>query len=673
MKLLKILIIAIFFANVAEAQMGSNTKRIADVYFLNKEYYAAAEYYKKMLQISPDSVGFVVPYGFEQKIKEASPRKDDYEYAVYQLATSLRLYKNFRDAERWYAVSNKFTNPKYAQSEFWYGECLRANLKYEDAIKAFEGFIANYKMNDDFVPKAKLEIASSKYALYEMKYPRLFKIVRLTNNINQAGSNYAPAISNSELYFTSSRPVGGEGKSQILEGSKGQVRVFKKETPYVNTIYAVDIENPTAEKVNIQKINIDLKKMETAATTITPNGDIMFLTAWSNNKDYQKRNIYICKKEGDNWGSPVSMGGEINVNGFNSMQPSVTRDGKYLIFSSDRPGGLGGYDLWFAPLRPDGTVGNAVNMGNKINTAEDEQAAYYLPATQKLLFSSNGRVGLGGFDFYEAIGDFSEWTEPVNLGYPFNSAKDDMYFAALDEKGNEAYISSDRESVCCLEVFHVTREYLSVQGTIIDCATKKPLAGATITAVGTNIPEQVVQTDNNGRYSFQVGSNRDLQIHAMKNNYFAKNITYNYAQLFKADTLLSAELCLEPMVINKPIVLENILYEFDSAELTDSSKIILDTLFQVMIDNPNIEIELSAHTDNIGTEAYNMALSDNRAKSCVDYLMAKGITPDRLTFKGYGFSKPVAPNKLKDGKDNPEGRALNRRTEFKVTKQKSIN
>lgn len=672
MKLLKILTVFLCLASVTKAQMGSGSKRIADVYFLNKEYYAAAEYYKRMLQISPDSAGFVVPFGFEQKIKEASPRKDDYEYAVYQLATSLRLYKNFRDAEKWYAVSNKFNNPKYAQSEFWYAECLRANLKYDDAIKAFENFISRYKANDDLLSKARLEIASCKYALAEMKYPRLLRVNRLMNNINQAGSNYAPTISNNaEFIFTSSRPIGSEGKNQILEGSTSNVKVYKKQTPYVNTIYAVDGENPAGQKVSIQKINIDLKKMETAAATIHPNGQMMFLTAWAANKENDKRNIYISRKEGDTWSSPVSMVGEINVNGYNSMQPSVSRDGKYLIFSSDRPGGMGGYDLWYAILRPDGSVGNAINMGSKINTSEDEQAAYYMPANKTLLFSSNGKIGLGGFDFYEAVGDFTDWSEPVNLGYPFNSAKDDIYFTALDEEGREGYISSDRESVCCLEVFHVVREYLNVRGTIIDCVTQKPLAGAIVTVTGNEISEQVSQTDHNGNYHFQVGSNRDLKINVMRDKYFAKNISYNYAQLVQVDTLLSSALCLEPMIINKPIVLENIFYEFDSADLTEQSKVTLDTLYQIMVDNPNIEIELSAHTDNIGTEPYNLNLSDRRAKSCVDYLISKGITADRMTSKGYGFSKPVAPNKLADGKDNPEGRALNRRTEFKVTKQKN--
>ncbi|RYG05882.1 MAG: hypothetical protein EOO07_29635, partial [Chitinophagaceae bacterium] len=461
---------------------------------------------------------------------------------------------------------------------------------YDEAIKAFENFIANYKINDDFVAKAKLEIASSKYALYEMRYPRLFKIARLSNNINQAGSNYAPAIGSSELYFTSSRPIGAEGKNQILEGSKGQVRVFKKETPYVNTIYSVDIENPTAEKVSIQKINMDLRKMETAAATVHPNGEMMFLTAWATDKEYQKRNIYISRKEGSGWGAPVVIGAEINISGFNSMQPSVTRDGKYLMFSSDSPGGLGGYDLWFATLRSDGTIGNAVNMGDKINTKEDEQAAYYLPATQKLLFSSNGRVGLGGFDFYEAFGDFVKWSKPENMGYPFNSSKDDIYFTAINSSGTDGYISSDRESLCCLELFYIKTERISVKGTLSDCRTAKPLANANVrlTYAGGQLN---AKTNDMGKYSFTIASRKPVALRFELPGYFIKTANYSVEEIALADTLIDKELCLTPFKVNVPIVLKNIYFEFNSAELNAPSKGTLDELVKVLADNENLRIE----------------------------------------------------------------------------------
>lgn len=672
MKTVKIFLILFCSFSLAKAQMVSNNRRVADVYFINKEYYAAAEYYKRAMQISADSVGFAVPYAFESKVKEQKGdiKPDEYEYLVFQLASSLRLYKNFQDAEKWYQIASAFKDPKYALSTYWYADCLRANLKYEEAINTFNTFIAKYSGNDGYKEKANLEIASCKYALNEIKYPRLYKLARLHNDINQAGSNYAPFLNNQIFYFTSSRPVNLlASKNEVLGGAKSPVRVVKKESPYINTIYAIQDNSPRSTSVSVKKVPIDVKKMESAAIAIHPNGNMMFITAWVN-KAEKIKSIYISKRTGTNWSDPVVLGSEINVDGFNSIQPFITKDSKYLIFSSDRPGGSGKYDLWYATLAADGTVGKAINMGSKINTAEDEQAPYYNAKTKKLLYSSNGRVGLGGYDFYESTGDFDNWTNPSNMGYPFNSAKDDMYFTSLDEQDKEGYISSDRESICCLEVFQVSRKQLTVTGALIDCATNKPLEGATVTLTGNDIEKQAVLTDANGQYKFQLNSNRGLQLNATMDNYFAKNLSYSYDQLVVADTLLSANLCLEPIIIDKPIVLENIFYEFDKAELTEASKVTLDNLYNIMVDNPNIEIELSAHTDIIGSEAYNLDLSARRARSCVDYLVSKGVTESRMTWRGYGYSQPIAPNTTIDGKDNPEGRALNRRTEFKVTKSK---
>lgn len=666
MRTIIIIFLSLINLSAVNAQLTQDSKRVADVYFLNKEYYAAAEYYKKALQISADSTGFVVPHGFDKKIQEESPKKNDYEYAVYQLATSLRLYRNFQDAEKWYAIATSFTNPKYAQSEFWYATCLRANFRFDEAILAFSNFLKKYTLNDGYKELAKFEIESCKFALAEIKYPRLFKLDRLSANVNNKGSNYAPILTGDNFYFTSSRPIGSNGKNEILTSTASNNKVVKKETPYINAIYVADnAENATS----VNKVNVNLKQMELAATSFHPNGNTMYFTAWIN-KDERTKSIYLSKKISENkWTDPVILGGEINVNGFNSIQPSVTKDGKYLIFSSDRPGGSGKYDLWYAIIRADGTTGNAINMGEKINTKGDEQAAYYNPKTKRLLFSTNGKVGMGGFDFFETIGDFSDWQEPTNLGYPFNSAKDDMYFTSLDDLDIEGYISSDRESLCCLEIFKVKRETLFVNGKLIDCKTQQPLEGATVTLTGNDMQTQTTQTDLNGTYSFGINSNRGFKLNAVKDLYFAKNLAYSYEKLASVDTLKSDELCLVPFKVDKPIVLENILYEFNSAELTSSSEATLNYLYDLMVDNKNIEIELGAHTDNIGAADYNMDLSHRRAKSCVDYLIKKGISPGRLASKGYGLTMPVAANQFKSGMDNPEGRALNRRTEFKVTKK----
>ena len=178
-----------------------------------------------------------------------------------------------------------------------------------------------------------------------------------------------------------------------------------------------------------------------------------------------------------------------------------------------------------------------------------------------------------------------------------------------------------------------------------------------------------VITEANGKYRFKVNSNRQIRIKAEKNLYFRKVLSYNYDELAKLDTLLNPRICLDGFIINKPVILENILYDFNSYKLNPASEVILDKLYQKLVDNETLEIELSAHTDNVGKDAYNLKLSERRAQSCVDYLVRKGIAASRITTKGYGFSKPIAPNQLPSGKDNPQGRQLNRRTEFKVTKQ----
>jgi OOP family OmpA-OmpF porin len=661
----KILLILCLFAASAKAQFVTNSKRVADVYFQNKEYYAAAEYYKKALLLSPDSLGLAVPYRFESRLKEESPKKDDYEYCVFQLAESLRMYKNFADAEKWYVIAKDFSNPKYVLSLFWYAETLRSNQKFEEAIGSFNGFLEKYKVKDSYAARARTEIASCQFALQELRFPRMFKLGRLQNNINDKGSNYTPTIKGGNFYFTSSRPVSGSGKKEVL--SDKNAKVTRKETPFLNAVYMTS-GNPLTENISISKTAVDGAAKESAAPAFHPNGKVAYVTSWTaqgNKKIYQLNATPGAAKD---WSEPIELGSQINVNGFNAMQPFVTRDGKYLVFSSDRPGGLGKYDLWYSPIRVDGSVGTAVNMGEVINTPEDEQAPYYNATTKKLLYSSNGRVGMGGFDFFESDGDFGTWSEARNLGYPFNSSKDDMYFTPLDNADSEGYISSDRESVCCLEIFHVKREYLVITGTLLDCNTLKPLKDAVVT-LSDSVQQFKFTTDEMGKYSFKVNSNRGFKLNAEKDKYFNKAISFSYGQLAQKDTLFSPELCLIPYEIDKPIVLKDVLYEFNKAELTPDSKEKLDHLYTIMVDNPTIEIELSSHTDSKGSEAYNLDLSERRARSCVDYLIEKGIGANRMTSKGYGKTRPIAPNEFPDGKDNPDGRALNRRTEFKVTKK----
>ena len=670
MKRYILICLCLLTGNGLQAQFVAKSKRAADVYFQHKDYYAAAEYYKKSLQLSSDSGGFVAPYGFDKKIKEESPKRADYEYAVYQLAHSLRLYKNFKDAEGWYAIAQEFAEPQYAQAGYWYGETLMTNQRFAEAIIAFRNFLAKDKTNDEYAAKSRMNIASCNFALYEMSYPRLYQLTRLTNAVNGKGSNYTPYLIGGKFYFTSSRPVNVAGKDEVLVNKKDE-KIIKKESPYLNSVYEVT-GDLLSSQVNLKRVEFDPKDKESAAPAIHPNGKMMYVTRWSKGT----RNIYEVTATGDDndkdkekvWSTTQGLVANINVNGYNSMQPFISKDGKYLMFSSDRPGGQGKYDIWYCQIRKDGTLGLAVNMGPKINSKEDEEAPYYNSTTKRLMYSSAGKVGLGGLDFYESMGDFSTWTDPTNMGYPFNSSKDDVYFTPTDDLDNTGYISSDRQSVCCLEIFHIKRDYLNVQGKLLDCKTNKPLVGATVTLTDSTGQHKAI-TDAQGIYKLNITTNRKVKLLAEMPEYFAKVVNFGYETLAKSDTLFSSDLCLVPFKVDKPIVLKDIYYEFNSAELNDASKGTLDQLFTIMSDNEHIEIELSAHTDNIGTAEYNLELSEKRARSCVDYLIAKGIPASHMVSKGYGFTKPIAPNQLPDGKDNPEGRQMNRRTEFKVTKK----
>jgi len=664
-KILLFLLVA--FGGFANAQYVVNYKKVADTYFENKDYYAASTFYKKALKITGDSTQAILPYGKERKSASEDKVIEDYEGSIYNLAESSRLYREFNEAEKYYAIAITFTNTRFRKALYYYAESLRANKKFNQAIDAFQQFIQK-NPGDALAKEAQKEIESCKFAIEEMRFPRMVQVKKVPANINGLGSNYAPVKINNELYFTSSRPVAVGSKRDMVKTATGEVQVSTKANPFINNIYTAKSELNSTD-ITVKKVDINLPKdIEIAAASFTPDGNTMYFTAWS---DKEKYAIYSSKKTGDKWADPQPVGLQVNSKDFNSSQPFVTSDGKFLLFSSDRSGGYGKFDLWYCTLRNDGSLGQPVNLGPTINTEDDERAPYYNSLTKKLLFSSDGRVGFGGLDFFESEGDLVNWSNPINLGYPFNSSKDDLYFTATDDKGTKGYISSDRESSCCLEVFEVKKEYLSIAGLLTDCKTKLPLAGANVTLNNAE-GSQKITTGTDGIYRFKVDSKRPIKLLFAKDDYFAITKNYLYEELAKADTLIDKDYCLSPFKLGIPMTLENIYYEFNSADLTEPSKKVLDFLIPIMEDNPEMEIELGAHTDNIGTDEYNLDLSNRRAKSCTDYLESKGIAAARMTSKGYGESMPIAPNEImvkRKKKDNPEGRAKNRRTEFKVTKK----
>ena len=256
------------------------------------------------------------------------------------------------------------------------------------------------------------------------------------------------------------------------------------------------------------------------------------------------------------------------------------------------------------------------------------------------------------------------------MGYPLNSAKDDLYYYPDSTNPNKFYVSSDRESDCCLDLFEVNDRRHLLTGLIVDCETRKALPGVKVSFVDSLSKQtlRMVTIGQSGKYIFKVNNDRPYNLVVEKPGYFTKVIHVSNKGKLINDTLYNAEICMLGYDINKPIALKNILYDYGKTTLRAESMDVLNELVDIMSNNPQIKIELSAHTDGIGNDASNNLLSQQRAEACVDYIITKGINKDRIFARGYGKTRPIAPNNLPDGRDNPDGRQLNRRTEFTVLK-----
>lgn len=650
------LILFVWSAHTAHAQYVYDYRHTADIYYNAKDYYSAAQYYSKALgtfRIKPEHV---LPYAVSGAGKEKSRKIKDYETVVYRLAESYRHYNDFGNAETYYGQASTFNNPQFPLARFWYGVCLRANGKYQEALEQLKQFRRDYTNADEIASRAALEVASCEFALSEAKRAPRYSISKIGGNVNGGGANYAPVVLNSNtLLFTSSRPATDPDDK-------------KKENPYVNDLYIAQGRGVAFD--SSQKLPIpSAKGVDQGAAALSPDGNTLYLTRWTRNGAEKHTDIYISTRQGSGWSEPKKLGPNVNAKGFNSMQPFVTADNKYLFFVSDRPGGMGKHDIWVSQLQ-NGTPGAARNLGTGINSREEDQAPYYDSRNGVLIFSTNGRVGLGGLDFFMSKGNGSDWSTPENMGAPLNSSKDDIYYSPIDNANplRGGYISSDRQSVCCLELFIVKKNAKMAGGQILDCDGNLPLTGATVTLLDT-VQQKVLQqitVDETGHYSFDVEMQQNYKVMAEKENYFSKAIYFNTDELIYTDSLMNPTICLKRYEIGKPVILKDIYYDFNKATLRPQSLIVLDTVVAIMQDNPNIIIEMGSHTDSKGTDAYNIKLSQARAQSCVDYLASRGIPVSRMVAKGYGESRPIAPNTMPNGRDNPDGRQLNRRTEFKV-------
>jgi outer membrane protein OmpA-like peptidoglycan-associated protein len=433
------------------------------------------------------------------------------------------------------------------------------------------------------------KIRQCKFGIAAIEHPTNMIPINLGENVNSEWDEYHPSVTGSgkEMLFTVRRP---RDEQTVCQHCKEEEDIYS--SLQQNGIWQVRtlLEEP---------INTGYNE---GAQCISPDGKYLFFTICNAEFGYGSCDIYWSKRDGNKWLKPKNCGAKVNTKYWES-QPSVAADGKTIYFTSNRPGGHGGMDIWKTEMIAEGVFSDPVNLGDIINTPYDELSPFIHFDQKTLYFSSDGHIGMGGKDlFYSKMQPDGTWSNPVNLGYPINSYKDESGIF-INAQGNVAYFASNRAGgfggldIYCFELDETLR------------------------------PDPVL---------------------------FLTENTHSEQDTTPLISIWA------PLVAGDIFVLPNIFFEFAQSNLLPDSYSELHRLLEYLTKNETVKIEISGHTDNQGTDAYNQKLSMERAKTVYHYLITKGIDAQRLSYKGYGAARPVAPN------DTEENRAKNRRTEVLI-------
>ncbi|NTW32835.1 MAG: OmpA family protein [Bacteroidetes bacterium] len=533
--------------------------------------------------------------------------------------------------------------------------------KYQDTKNDLEIYIKFKNINIINKKRAEYMLKLADFGINAIKNPVPFKPVNIGKGVNTTAKEYYPEITVDDKTLLFTRLV-----CDSLSPNKCQEDFFVSEKDSSVWGNSYDIGPP---------INTLLNE---GAPAFSPDGKYIIFTACEKFGEYGfdrtgfgSCDLFYTKKVGKTWSKPFNIGRPVNSENFET-QPSISSDGKtlYFIRGIKIKNGNGNMDIYSSTLNNDGTWGEAVKLNDKINTSLREESVFIHPDNQTLYFSSEGHLGMGGFDLYVSKRDSTgDWGEPVNLGYPINTYGDETSLF-VDAMGDLAYFSSDRAGgygnldIYSFELYDKIRPnaVTYMKGIVYNSITKAKLE-AKFELIDLKTSKVVLESKSDavtGEFLVCLPTEKDYALHILKDGYlfYSENFTLTGAHS-NADPFMK-NIPLQPIKVGETVVLKNVFFDTDKFDLKTESYTELEKLIDLLKKNPEMKIEISGHTDNVGDAEYNQTLSENRAKAVCEYLTAKGIAKERLTFKGYGITKPIDKN------DTEAGRANNRRTEFKV-------
>ena len=614
---------------------------------------------RKAIKLYERAKNFYRLYNYTEALNnlEKASNADKNFVEAYWLSADIYHTLKQPDKELEYYLKAVQAGPDYS-SRLYYelAEAYMRNAKYEEALQNFEKAKDFPDLHKRIKESLDYKIKQAKFCINGVKNPVPFKPVNMGNRVNTEYDDYWPLLTADESIIYTTKLIPVDMRFPLSAKNRQEDFFFNKKTPNGEWGKLYRIGKPINTKLN------------EGAPSISADGQWFYFTACQRPGGKGRCDIYKTRKIGNTWLTPVNLGSPVNTSAWES-QPSVTADGRTLYFTSDRRGTVGNLDIWVTHLKADGTWTEPQNLGETINTPEKEMSPFIHPDGKTLYFVSNGHIGFGDQDiFISRKNDDGTWQKPVNIGWPINSEKEERG-VFVNARGNLALISAVRDGnkdidIYQFELYKDARPTPAtyVSGIVRDAKTKNPIE-AEFQLINIETGDTVAQNisdSKTGKYLVVLPVKNTYAFNVSKKGYLFYSDNFQLTEDYDINKPFVKNIDLQAIELGKKVVLKNIFFELDSYELKPESKIELNKLIEFLNLNPKVKIELAGHTDNQGSRSHNITLSLNRAKAVYNYLIDKGIQSGRLSYKGYGQDKPIA------GNDTKEGRALNRRTEFKV-------
>ncbi len=636
-KTLLILTLFAFFAvNLNAQEFSTNSAKAIKLYRQGQHNY-------NLVYLEDAEKDLMKAIAVDEEFLEAYMLLGDVYKSLGKKARAIRIYREVI----------KIDDKKYPEVYFFSGLLFFENQDYSTAINHFDKYLDGDNLQAGRVNDASFYKACAVFAMDAIANPVLFSPVNVGKNVNTSNDEYINAVKADglTLYFT--------GRNSMGNGIPGG-------DDFYYSIKPSDTSNWQASKKLGAPINTS---GDEGALTISPDGRYLLFAGCQWDDGFGSCDIYASKFSGNKAGTPVNLGAVINSGSWES-QPSLASDGRTLYFASARGGGKGKSDLWKSYLGDDGLWSKPENLGDTINTSGSEMAPFIHPDGQTLYFSSDRHVGMGGIDLFMSRLDSSgNWSKPLNLGFPLNTFADEINIV-VDAAGEKAFISANQlggfggYDIFEFKLYDQIRPIPStyMKGVIVDAISKMPVE-AYFSLIDLKSKLEVVRSfsdENTGEFLVCIPTDREYALNVSKVNYlfYSENFSLTGIKTDVEPYLINIEL--NPISAGESIVLRNVFFDSGEYELKDESRVELGKLIEFLKSNQAIRIEIRGHTDNVGTESFNLTLSEKRARAVYTYLIMHGINKNRLEFRGYGFSIPLS------GNESVKGRALNRRTEVKI-------